>query len=324
MRTAIIKTDFWESDKVSELNSDTRSVYLCLLTNPKRNTTPVFQISDRLLSFYTGYNLDIIKLCVKQLIEKNFIGFIDNYYILLETEYVDAKKGRLTKGIENAYIKSLPMVIQYILVNKGDSSSTPLELSLEYNNNNNNNQLVVSNMVLETSNSELETPNSKLETSNLNLKTSNMKLETPNDKLGVAPPAKPKKVIGPKTPEFLGSEINEVIQILSPLNPDWKSWFKPGAQRTSVMKLMQFVKTDGNDLNKLVDKVMVSRGKQYEVQIYSPCDMVEKYAKLVTKRRKAIELSSENIITKGRYEDSFKEMADLKKKKEEEYRLKTL
>ena len=135
---------------------------------------------------------------------------------------------------------------------------------------------------------------------------------------------KPKKVIGPKTPEFLGSEINEVIQILSPLNPDWKSWFKPGAQRTSVMKLMQFVKTDGNDLNKLVDKVMVSRGKQYEVQIYSPCDMVEKYAKLVTKRRKAIELSSENIITKGRYEDSFKEMADLKKKKEEEYRLKTL
>jgi len=81
-------------------------------------------------------------------------------------------------------------------------------------------------------------------------------------------------------------KINEAIKILSPLNPDWNTWYKPGPMRTSVSKLLKFCMEDGNDLKKLVDKSIANHGKQYEVQIFNPCDMVEKYAKLNTVKKK--------------------------------------
>lgn len=56
MKTAIIKTDFWKDDDIYELSIDERMLYLCILTNPERNTTPAFKCSDRIMSAFTGFN----------------------------------------------------------------------------------------------------------------------------------------------------------------------------------------------------------------------------------------------------------------------------
>ena len=81
-------------------------------------------------------------------------------------------------------------------------------------------------------------------------------------------------------------EINLAIEILSPINPDWKSWHKPGAMRTSVSKLVKFCNEDKKELKELVKKIMDNRGKEFQVQIHDPCDFVRKYSKLITERKK--------------------------------------
>jgi len=138
MRTAIISTEFWESDEIASLNSDTRSIYMCLLTNPKRNTTNVFKLSNRLISFYSGFNTDVVKTCLKQLSDDNYIIMVDGYFILTGQEYVKAKRGRLTSDIEDSFLASLPEKVKETLINNNISSREALEHSLVYKHNNNN------------------------------------------------------------------------------------------------------------------------------------------------------------------------------------------
>ena len=136
MRTAIISTEFWESDEIASLNSDTRSIYMCLLTNPKRNTTNVFKLSNRLISFYSGFNTDVVKTCLKQLSDDNYIIMVDGYFILTGQEYVKAKRGRLTSDIEDSFLASLPEKVKETLINNNISSREALEHSLVYKHNN--------------------------------------------------------------------------------------------------------------------------------------------------------------------------------------------
>lgn len=153
MRTALIKTDFWKDDNIFELTPDVRMFYLCLLTNPERNTTRAFKCSDRLLSAYTGYNHDTIKLCRDRLIKAGLIQFVDEYYILRDGSNVEPKRGKLTQSIQEKFMATLPDRVRDILENNIDttpvkSSRAALEQPLEYvyvndnvdvNNNVNNN-----------------------------------------------------------------------------------------------------------------------------------------------------------------------------------------
>lgn len=137
MRTALIKTDFWKDDSVFELTPDVRMFYLCLLTNPERNTTRAFKCSDRLMSAYTGYNHDTIKLCRDRLIKAGLIQFVDGYYILRDDSNVEPKRGKLTQSIQEKFIATLPDRVIDILENNVDtthvkSSSAALEQPLEY------------------------------------------------------------------------------------------------------------------------------------------------------------------------------------------------
>jgi len=134
METALIRTTIWEDEKIDELNSDTRLLYLALLTNPKRNTTKIFKCPDKLLVAYTGYDVKLINLCRNQLIEKKFINYIDGYYILNGDEFVEAKKGRFTKVKEKEYFSKLPIEILNLLKNKDNSSRVTLEYNNKYNN----------------------------------------------------------------------------------------------------------------------------------------------------------------------------------------------
>lgn len=123
MKTAIIKTNFWQEDDIFELNSDTRFFYLCLLTNPQRDITPAFKCSDRLLSAYTGYTVDLINICRNQLIEKGKITYIDGYYVFNNQDFVQPSKGRDTKVIYERYLKELPQSVLR-LINKKSTGTT--------------------------------------------------------------------------------------------------------------------------------------------------------------------------------------------------------
>lgn len=112
MKTAIIKTDFWLDDEIFELNSDTRLLYLCLLTNPNRDLLPAFKCSDRLLSAYTGYSRDLIDICRKQLIAAEKIVFIKGYYIFCQQDFVKPSTGRDSLKIYERDWNKLPLEVQ--------------------------------------------------------------------------------------------------------------------------------------------------------------------------------------------------------------------
>ena len=153
MKTAIIKTDFWEDDEIFELNSDTRLFYLCFLTNPKREVIPAFKVSDRLMSAYTGYNRDLIDICRKQLLSKSMILYKVGYYILTDQDYIKPSVGRDTPKIYEREFEKLPLEIQAIIEglypskstskSTGTSSSTVQEhinipINIDINNKHNN------------------------------------------------------------------------------------------------------------------------------------------------------------------------------------------
>lgn len=108
MKTAIFNTDFWEDDKIFSLNTDTRQLYLCLITNPKRNVTPSFKCSERLLTAYTGYTKETIELCKRQLQEKELVFFIRDYVILGKSCYVQPTKGKLSRVLFDKNMAELP------------------------------------------------------------------------------------------------------------------------------------------------------------------------------------------------------------------------
>lgn len=143
MKTALIKTDFWKDDNIFELTPDVRMFYLCLLTNPERNTTRAFKCSDRLMSAYTGYNHDTIILCREKLIASGLIQHVEGYYILSEYNNVEPKTGKLTKKIQEKFIQEIPDTVRRILLGEQvdtsvKPSSAALEQPLEYVDVNNN------------------------------------------------------------------------------------------------------------------------------------------------------------------------------------------
>lgn len=131
MKTATIKTDFWKEDRIFELLPDARFFYLCILSNPERTSTPAFKCSDRLMSVYTGYNIDTIKMCKKELIKKGFIEIIADHYVICDQEYVKLTKGKLSYQLYEKDFALLPLKVQESLRSRSGAAQDNI------NNNNN-------------------------------------------------------------------------------------------------------------------------------------------------------------------------------------------
>ena len=128
MRTAIIKTDFWKDDSIFDLSIDARMLYLCLLTNPERDTTPAFKCSDRLLVAYTGFNEKQIDVARNNLVKNEKIKFIKKFYIIENQDFVDTKRGKLTAEKYKKDFYNLPVEVQRIVLkNKGFCSRATLD-----------------------------------------------------------------------------------------------------------------------------------------------------------------------------------------------------
>ena len=109
MKTRIISTDIWDSEEIYMLNIDTKLLYLLLLTNSYIGQTRVFKITNRIISAYSGLNIEQIEYCKKQLIEKGFIETCDDWYLIKsDIGYVESNyRGKKNEVARNREIDKL-------------------------------------------------------------------------------------------------------------------------------------------------------------------------------------------------------------------------
>jgi len=89
-----------------------------------------------------------------------------------------------------------------------------------------------------------------------------------------------------KAKKELEKEINRVAELFSVLNKDWKTFYLPGAHRTSIKKIIGFAKEDNLEIEKLIQMAKDMHGVEYAPQIFTPGDMVVKYSKLIASSNK--------------------------------------
>jgi hypothetical protein len=127
MKTALIKTSFWDDDIIYELNIDTKLLYLFLNTAPERNTTRFYKLPDRLISAHVGISDNALKLCKSQLEEKELVFFVDGWVVLGDSSYVQPAKGKQTRAIYRQDIQNIPAHIKQLALDR----SLDFELSTE-------------------------------------------------------------------------------------------------------------------------------------------------------------------------------------------------
>jgi len=151
MKTAIVNTEIWKDEKIISLNIDTRLLFVCLVTNPERSTTPAFKCGDRLLSAYTGYTKEALTICKKQLQKSGLIYFIDDYIIIGNDAYVKPTRGKLTEELYQKEFAKLPSKIrEFIQESLMSHSCVPQEyIDIDINNS-------IINKKLDNTNTNLE------------------------------------------------------------------------------------------------------------------------------------------------------------------------
>jgi len=135
MKTQIIKTSFWKDDKIYQLSIDAKLLYLCLLTNPEKNTTPAFKVSDRMLSIQTGFNVNQIEVAKKVLVELELVKFVEGYFIINDQDFVKALKGKLSSTLYEKDFNLLPETIQNLLLSGSGATQEYIDIDKDKDNN---------------------------------------------------------------------------------------------------------------------------------------------------------------------------------------------
>ena len=111
MKTAIVKTTFWEEESFAEMNIDTKLVYFYLLTNPKREIINVMRINRKVMSAHSGLTVEQINVCLNQLVSQNYIVMFESYISLVK-DHVQAKSGRFTQAAIYRELSTIPQVVK--------------------------------------------------------------------------------------------------------------------------------------------------------------------------------------------------------------------
>lgn len=132
METRILRTDFWEDDKIVSLNIDTKLLYLCLLTNPKIGQLRIYRLTDRQMSFMSGFSVEQLKKCKSDLESEQLAYFYQDYVCMTGRAYVESTYG----GEKNAVAKqkAINEVGQHVLSYFNtilDTLSIPYQYSID-------------------------------------------------------------------------------------------------------------------------------------------------------------------------------------------------
>ena len=97
MKTAILKTNFWDEPAFDRLHIDSKMVLFYLFANPFRGLHRINRINVKVCSAHTGLTVEHIQKGIEQLVEEGFILFHPEGWYLLLKNYVEPAKGRFTK-----------------------------------------------------------------------------------------------------------------------------------------------------------------------------------------------------------------------------------
>jgi len=114
------------------------------------------------------------------------------------------------------------------------------------------------------------------------------------------------KPVLPKITDPVEIETNRIVGLFSTLDPaNFKSFYLPGAQRSSAKKIIKAAQEVGVTPDELIKLAKDAVGVQYQPQIFNPCDMIEKMSKLIafSKKTTASKLDESVPYTKGKYKD---------------------
>lgn len=122
MKTAIVKTSFWDEPEFDSLSIEGKFVYLYLLNNPDRGLYHVFSTNIKVMAVRISLSLEASQLGINQLVEKKMICNKNNWFKLLKG-HVEAKKGRFTEQAIEREKNSIPLdILDFFGENPTDSS----------------------------------------------------------------------------------------------------------------------------------------------------------------------------------------------------------
>lgn len=131
MKTAILKTKFWDSKEFDQLHLDSKMVYFYLLSSPSRGLADIFYVNKKVAQAHTGLDITHIDKGIDQLVEVGLIAHKDSYFRLL-TDAVEPKKGRFTDAAIERELKEIPEQIIGFL--RGDyTGNVPVHIDKDNN-----------------------------------------------------------------------------------------------------------------------------------------------------------------------------------------------
>lgn len=111
-----ISTSFWDDEWIQTLDPSEKLIYLYLMTNPLTNIAGVYKITDRRISFDTGFNLDTITHIFRKF-EKAGKVYRKGEYVALPSWPKHQKWDKSTKvkeGIDRILKELEPEIIMFL------------------------------------------------------------------------------------------------------------------------------------------------------------------------------------------------------------------
>jgi len=160
MKTRVISTDIWDTDEVFTLNIDTKLLYLVLLTNPFIGQGRTYRISDRQLSAYSGFTVEQLQKCKKDLEDVKMAFFKNGYVCLTGYGFVECfYKGAMNEKAKIKEFIAIPTNIRDYFKTKLDSLSIaytyPTDTTINKKSEIINDKLEIKNKESEIENKEM-------------------------------------------------------------------------------------------------------------------------------------------------------------------------
>lgn len=107
MKTRVIRTRFWEDEKVVNLSREAKLLFIYLLTNSRINLIGIFELTDRIIQFETGLKQEEISNAKQELQDSLRVIFYEGWiYVVNAIKHSDYKgdKNEIAKGKEAVMI----------------------------------------------------------------------------------------------------------------------------------------------------------------------------------------------------------------------------
>jgi len=112
-----VSTSFWDDEWIQTLDPSEKLLYLYLMTNPLTNIAGVYKITERRISFDTGFNLDTIRHIFAKF-EKVGKAYRKDEYVVLPSwpkHQKWEKSAKVNEGIVRILQELEPEIIEFLI-----------------------------------------------------------------------------------------------------------------------------------------------------------------------------------------------------------------